>query len=193
MSDVREALGKARVMFWTCIREGHRHVEWDGDLARCAEPGCGITSDDTAPWLRDLADAIQKAEDNQREFLLAELERLESIINRTILATGDPYLRADDLPAAVIQMRFAAGPGARVDDEVGGDMFTASDLHEALIVADLDDDLDPMPGFTVLSGGEPQTKARDDFGVFEAELTEAGKGPAGETTRFRVTIERLED
>lgn len=72
-------------------------------------------------------------------------------------------------------------------------MFTASDLHEVLIVADLDDDLDPMPGFTVLSGGEPLTEARDDFGVFEAELMEVGKGPAGETTRFRVTIERLED
>lgn len=104
MNDVKQALGKVRVVVWSCVREGHRHVEWEGDVARCAEPGCGITSDDTAPWLRDVADATQKAEDNRHEFLLAKLERLESIVNRTILATGDPHLRAEDLPDVMVGM-----------------------------------------------------------------------------------------
>lgn len=74
-------------------------------------------------------------------------------------------------------------------------MYTANDLHGILIMGDndLNDNLGAYPAFTVLSGGEPWTEPREEFGVFEAEITEADKGPEGETTKFRVTIERLDD
>lgn len=45
MTKIRQ-IGTGRVVIWRCFREGHRRVEWLADVARCAEPGCGITSED---------------------------------------------------------------------------------------------------------------------------------------------------
>ena len=60
--SVWEFLGNARVRAWFCLVRSHRTVEWRGDVAHCAHGTCELTSEDTAPWLRDMAEAIAKAE-----------------------------------------------------------------------------------------------------------------------------------
>jgi hypothetical protein len=74
-------------------------------------------------------------------------------------------------------------------------MYTVSDLHEALFVGDceLHEGIGAHLGTSVIGGDEPQTEPTETRGVFEAELTEDVPGSMGETTRFRVTIERLDD
>ena len=54
MTDWREAIGNAPIMFWTCPMPSHRNqpgelrvsVQWEGRVAHCTTPGCGRTSAD---------------------------------------------------------------------------------------------------------------------------------------------------
>jgi hypothetical protein len=92
---VWKELGKLWVQAWFCIRRDHRHVEWHGDIACCAEPGCGITSEDTRPWLQDMAEAITRAE-TERDAAHAEVERLRADHARAIDAATS--VQDDDGP-----------------------------------------------------------------------------------------------
>lgn len=47
LETLEQALGNARVRFWTCPRQEHRwtgHVQWREGVAHCMEDGCSLTS-----------------------------------------------------------------------------------------------------------------------------------------------------
>jgi len=67
-------LGDALIRAWFCPVRSHRTVEWRGDVAHCTHGTCQLTSEDTRPWLQDIAEAIAKAE-AERDAARAELAR----------------------------------------------------------------------------------------------------------------------
>lgn len=59
---MRDLFATAVVRAWFCPIRSHRTVDWRGDVAHCTHGTCELTSEDTRPWLRDMADRIAKAE-----------------------------------------------------------------------------------------------------------------------------------
>ena len=77
--DVWEFLGRQRVRAWFCPVRSHRTVEWRGDVAHCTHGTCELTSEDTRPWLQDMAEAIAKAEAERDEARLQLSETVEEL------------------------------------------------------------------------------------------------------------------
>jgi hypothetical protein len=60
--DVRRAVERAPIQFWTCLNHDHKFVTWTGDVARCDD--CGLTSEMTNEWMRLVrAAALREAAD----------------------------------------------------------------------------------------------------------------------------------
>ena len=123
--SVWEFLGNARVRAWFCLVRSHRTVEWRGDVAHCAHGTCELTSEDTAPWLRDMAEAIAKAE--------AERDAMAQT-HADLLSRHRQAQRERDAALADVDR-------LREHDHICGEILTANeDLGEALTVARADID-----------------------------------------------------
>lgn len=58
LQRLKERFGEALnapVLFWVCLNPGHRDVTWSGEVAACLI--CGLTSEMTEAWSRDVAEA----------------------------------------------------------------------------------------------------------------------------------------
>lgn len=125
--DVWEILGKARVRAWFCPVRSHRTVEWRGDVAHCTHGTCELTSEDTRPWLRDMAEAIAKAE--------AERDQARAILHRIAVVRRGDCPDVDTLPDElvdevqhVIDERDAA---EREADELRAEVLTLREQWDA--------------------------------------------------------------
>lgn len=50
--DVREAINRTPIAFWTCLNSDHDAVTWNGDIATCDT--CGLTSEMTQRFTRSV-------------------------------------------------------------------------------------------------------------------------------------------
>lgn len=111
--EVWAALGNATVQVWFCPVRAHRTVEWRGNVAHCTHGTCELTSEDTRPWIRDMAEAIAKAEaerDAAREELRQERLRhqlAEREVADVKAAHHAALIEVADLRAEVERLRDA--------------------------------------------------------------------------------------
>lgn len=107
--DIRKAVERAPIMFWTCLNHDHKNVTWYGNVAKCDT--CGLTSEMTNGWLRT-AKEVARAEIGRET--ATEIEQLRATVARA-------YAFAEEMRTYCSPHGVAADYANRLEARLKGD------------------------------------------------------------------------